>query len=43
LLRDTNCRDEARALLAEIYNWLTEGFDTTDLIDVKALLNELSR
>jgi predicted ATPase len=31
LLRDTNRRDEARAMLAEIYNWFTEGFDTADL------------
>jgi predicted ATPase len=42
LLRDTNRRDEARAMLAEIYNWFTEGFDTADLKDAKALLEELS-
>ena len=42
LLRDTNRRDEARARLAEIYGWFTEGFDTTDLKDAKALLDELS-
>ena len=42
LLRDTDRRDEARAMLAEIYNWFTEGFDTADLKDAKALLNELS-
>ena len=42
LLRDTNRRDEARAMLAEIYNWFTEGFDTADLRDAKALLEELS-
>ncbi len=41
LLRDTNRRDEARAMLAEIYNWFTEGFDTADLKDAKALLDEL--
>jgi adenylate cyclase len=35
-------RDEARAMLAEIYNWFTEGFDTADLKDSKALLDELS-
>ena len=29
-------------MLAEIYNWLTEGFDTPDLKDAKALLDELS-
>jgi tetratricopeptide (TPR) repeat protein len=34
-------RDEARAMLADIYNWFTEGFDTTDLKDAKALLGEL--
>jgi predicted ATPase len=42
LLRDTNRRDEARTTLAEIYNWFTEGFDTADLKDAKALLDELS-
>jgi len=34
-------RGEARAMLAEIYNWFTEGFDTADLKDAKALLDEL--
>ena len=43
LLRDTGRRDEARAMLAEIYGWFTEGFDTLDLKEVKALLDELSR
>jgi len=42
LLRDTNRCDEARATVAEIYNWLTEGFDTVDLKDAKGLLEELS-
>jgi hypothetical protein len=42
LLRDTNRRDEARAMLSEIYNWFTEGFDTADLKDAKLLLEELS-
>jgi len=42
LLRDTNRRDEARAMLADIYNWFTEGFDPADLKDAKALLDELS-
>jgi hypothetical protein len=28
-------------MLSEIYNWFTEGFDTADLKDAKALLNEL--
>ncbi len=36
-------RDEARTILAEIYNWFTEGFDTRDLKDAKALLDELNR
>jgi hypothetical protein len=31
LLRDTNRRDEAHAMLSEIYNWFTEGFETDDL------------
>jgi adenylate cyclase len=34
--------DEARRMLAEIYNWFTEGFDTADLKDAKALLDGLS-
>jgi predicted ATPase len=34
-------RDEARDLLAPIYGWFTEGFDTPDLKDAKALLDEL--
>ena len=34
--------DEARAMLAEIYNWFTEAFDTTDLKEAKVLLDELS-
>ncbi len=42
LLCDTGRRDEARAMLAEIHNWFTEGFDTADLKDAKALLDELS-
>ena len=42
LLRDTNRRDEARAMLAEIYGWFTEGFDTAELKDAKALLDELN-
>ena len=35
-------RDEARDLLAPIYGWFTEGFDTADLQEAKALLEELS-
>jgi DNA-binding winged helix-turn-helix (wHTH) protein/tetratricopeptide (TPR) repeat protein len=34
-------RDEARTTLADIYGWFTEGFDTADLKDAKALLDEL--
>jgi predicted ATPase len=34
-------RDEARALLAPIYGWFSEGFDTADLQEAKALLEEL--
>jgi predicted ATPase len=34
-------RTEARALLAPIYDWFTEGFDTADLQEAKALLEEL--
>ncbi|HEY5670091.1 MAG TPA: hypothetical protein VIS10_08830, partial [Anaerolineales bacterium] len=33
---------EGRQVLAEIYNWFTEGFDTLDLMEAKALLEELS-
>jgi predicted ATPase len=42
LLRDTNRRDEGCAMLSEIYGWFTEGFDTADLKDAKALLEELN-
>ena len=34
--------DEARVLLADIYNWFTEGCDTADLKDAKVLLDELN-
>jgi predicted ATPase len=34
--------DKAHPILAEIYNWFTEGFDTADLKEAKALLDELS-
>jgi predicted ATPase len=33
--------DEARSILAEVYGWFTEGFDTPDLQEAKALLDEL--
>jgi predicted ATPase len=42
LLRDTGRRNEARVMLAEIYDWFTEGFDTADLKDAEGLLNELA-
>ena len=41
LWRDQGKRDEARNLLAPIYGWFTEGFDTFDLKDAKVLLDEL--
>ena len=40
LLANAGNRDEARTMLAEIYNWFTEGFDTADLKDAKTLLDE---
>jgi len=42
LLDKQGRRDEARAMLAHIYGWFTEGFDTADLKDAKALLDELN-
>jgi len=41
LLKRRGKIDEARNMLAEIYSWFTEGFDTPDLKDAKALLDEL--
>ena len=41
LWRDQGKRDEARDLLAPVYGWFTEGFDTPDLKEAKALLDEL--
>jgi predicted ATPase len=43
LLAKLGKRGEARAMLAEVYGWFTEGFDTADLKDAKALLDELGR
>ena len=43
LLRSMNRQNEARMMLAEIYNWFTEGFDTADLKEAKALLEELAK
>jgi len=42
LWRDQDKRDEARDLLAPVYDWFTEGFDTLDLKEAKALLDELA-
>ncbi len=42
LLKRQDRRDEARAMLAAIYGWFTEGFDTADLKDAKTLLDELA-
>ena len=42
LLAEQGWRNEARAMLADIYGWFTEGFDTADLKDAKALLKALS-
>jgi predicted ATPase len=42
LLAKQDRREEACSMLAEIYNWFTEGFDTPDLKEAKALLEELA-
>ncbi len=42
LKRGQGKQDEARALLAPVYGWFTEGFDTLDLKEAKALLDELN-
>jgi len=42
LWRDQGKRDEACGLLAPVYGWFTEGFDTLDLKQAKALLDELA-
>ena len=42
LRRDQDKPKEARELLAPVYGWFTEGFDTRDLKEAKALLDELS-
>jgi predicted ATPase len=42
LRRDQGRRAEARDLLAPVYGWFTEGFDTVDLKEAKALLDELT-
>jgi hypothetical protein len=40
--RDQGKLQQARELLAPVYDWFTEGFDTRDLKDAKALLEELA-
>jgi predicted ATPase len=42
LWRDQGKRTEARELLTPVYGWFTEGFDTRDLKEAKALLDELT-
>ena len=42
LWRQQGKKKEAHLLLAEIYGWFTEGFETKDLQEAKALLDELA-
>ena len=42
LLHRQGKTDEARQTLAEIYGWFSEGFDTADVKEAKAILEELS-
>jgi predicted ATPase len=42
LWRDQGKRDEGRELLAPVYGWFTEGFDTRDLKEAPALLSDLA-
>ena len=43
LWRNQGKRDEARDLLAPVYSWFTEGFDTLDLKEARALLDTLAK
>jgi predicted ATPase len=43
LLVSQDRRSEARLMLGEIYGWFTEGFETADLKEAKALLEELAK
>jgi predicted ATPase len=43
LWRDQGKPQQARELLAPVYGWFTDGFDTLDLKEAKALLEELAR
>jgi predicted ATPase len=42
LWRDQGKRDEARELLAPVFGWFSEGFDTRDLKEAKGLLDDLA-
>ena len=42
LWRDQGKRDEARAIIAPVYGWFTEGFDRLDLKEAKELLDGLA-
>jgi predicted ATPase len=42
LLAKQGKREEARTTVADVYGWFTEGFDTADLKEAKALLDKLS-
>jgi predicted ATPase len=42
LLRDQGTPRQARELLAPVYGWFTEGFDTLDLKEARALLDALA-
>jgi hypothetical protein len=42
LLQKQGHREKAGKMLADVYGWFTEGFETPDLKEAKALLNELS-
>jgi predicted ATPase len=42
LWQEQGKRDDARTLLASVYHWFTEGFDTTDLQEAQALLEALA-
>jgi predicted ATPase len=42
LYHQQNKKEQARQILAEIYDWFTEGFDTADLREAKSLLQDVS-
>ena len=42
LLQKQDKKEEARKMLVDIYGWFTEGFETADLMEAKALLEEVS-